>query len=708
MRRKNKNLAAVTMAAAMACGAVARGGITIGDWQSTGLITDESVSNVVGNTAPNDGWFDWTLSDGGSEPSNDAGAGATSDPGDFFPGGSSSSFTTYNYSTTTGVTLGTQSLKVSPIHGYTQNLSLKTEFETDSEGNSEMADFFNNTEFTIQVAYNAEEWSPNAGSISGLAINAQTYGFQNQPTVNANNGIGGPNYDTGNSGSPGNWDAKDYASPGTGGITTRTMTFSYANLLPGGSGNPNAETPSDPTGTIPANAGYVELIMATILYDNSETLVPGSLYFSNAQFTNSQVTTSWQAGQHAQGTPYNWGTNDNFTPYSQATLTGGMPCNPGDIVTFGNDIPTGITEEVDLNENLDFQISVGTMIFDNTNSSYLIAQGSGGTLTLNGNLISPTGTTTMGNATIADQGGNHIISAPIALATNTNASVTSGSLFTISGNITGTNGLTVGATTYTNGAGTLELSGANSYTGGTTVNGGKLLIEPTSPTTSALAHGALSITGSGAVQLADNVVAGTPLGTSNVNLTSLSITGNGTLDIGNNRIIVDYSSPATDPIASIATWIKNGFYDLAGPQIISSDIAADDLASGLSYGIGYADGADGAVAGLPSGEIEIMFTLLGDANLDGQVNAEDFTPFSQHLGQSGSWDGGDFNYDGIVNAEDFTPFSANLGQSASLAAAAGALVGADGLSLANVPEPTSMGLLTVGLASLLARRRKPR
>ena len=59
-----------------------------------------------------------------------------------------------------------------------------------------------------------------------------------------------------------------------------------------------------------------------------------------------------------------------------------------------------------------------------------------------------------------------------------------------------------------------------------------------------------------------------------------------------------------------------------------------------------------------------MYTLLGDANLDGTVNAEDFTLFSSHLGQSGMmWDDGDFNYDGTVNAEDFTPLSQNLGQS---------------------------------------------
>ena len=103
-----------------------------------------------------------------------------------------------------------------------------------------------------------------------------------------------------------------------------------------------------------------------------------------------------------------------------------------------------------------------------------------------------------------------------------------------------------------------------------------------------------------------------------------------------------------------------------------------------------------------------MFTLLGDANLDGTVNSEDFTPFSANLSKNGLWDDGDFNYDGTVNAEDFSPFSHNLGQSATLAAAAGTLELANGISLANVPEPASVGLLVVSGLGILGRRRRRR
>jgi autotransporter-associated beta strand protein len=298
--------------------------------------------------------------------------------------------------------------------------------------------------------------------------------------------------------------------------------------------------------------------------------------------------------------------------------------------------------------------------------------------------------------------------------------------YTISG--TGTIGGTGSLTK--SGSGTLTLSTPNVYSGGTIVTAGKLVVAPagsnatffgngtldTSNTLTALPTGALTISG-GIVQLADGVTNQTfitpggssPLVTSKINLTSLSLTGTGTLDIGNNRILIDYGS-GPDPIASIKQWIANGFADHnavgSGPAIISSDVATDDAASGFSYGIGYADAADGAVAGLPLGEIEIMFTLLGDANLDGTVNSEDFTPLSANLGQNGAWDQGDFNYDGTVNSEDFTPFSHNLSQTAVLAAQEGALETADGINSTNVPEPMSAGMMVMAGLGVMRRRRR--
>ena len=123
-------------------------------------------------------------------------------------------------------------------------------------------------------------------------------------------------------------------------------------------------------------------------------------------------------------------------------------------------------------------------------------------------------------------------------------------------------------------------------------------------------------------------------------------------------------------------------------------IATDDTASGLLYGIGYADWPIRAIrANVPSATIEIMFTLLGDVNLDGTVNSEDFTPFSRTWARAAmTWVDGDFNYDGTVNAEDFTPFSHNLNQSAVLA---GNLESANGINLANVPEPASAGIAVI-------------
>jgi autotransporter-associated beta strand protein len=308
---------------------------------------------------------------------------------------------------------------------------------------------------------------------------------------------------------------------------------------------------------------------------------------------------------------------------------------------------------------------------------------------------------------------NTIVSPGSVIANNSSGN------YTISGagGIGGTGALTK------SGSGTLALSTPNTYSGGTNVSGGLLEILPTSSTTSALPKGALSISG-GEVQLAANVTQGsqssnTPVTapTSNVNLTSLSITGNGTLDIGNNHIIINYGG-GPDPIASIAAEIANAAFGSAvsvnwtGTGITSSAAAANSN----SYGIGYADSADpGNPAGLTSGTIEIMYTLLGDANLDGKVNGTDFAILATHFNQAvtNGWDQGDFNYDGSVNGSDLLLLAANFNKSANQSAVAGddlaaldSFAAANGISLTSVPEPASAGMMVMAGLGILRRRRR--
>ena len=190
-----------------------------------------------------------------------------------------------------------------------------------------------------------------------------------------------------------------------------------------------------------------------------------------------------------------------------------------------------------------------------------------------------------------------------------------------------------------------------------------------------------------------------------IGLTLAGSAGNwtGKLDVGNNDLDLPNAS-----LATVTDQVRQGFnggtWSAAGG--ITSSAAAADANHLTALGV-IANGAAGLVAytsfdGQPvsAGDVLVRYTYYGDTNLDGSVNAADYTRIDAGAVNSlTGWANGDFNYDGVVDGSDYALMDNAYDQQANGVGAPAAVVAT---GVAAVPEPASLALVVLG--GLVLRR----
>jgi hypothetical protein len=95
------------------------------------------------------------------------------------------------------------------------------------------------------------------------------------------------------------------------------------------------------------------------------------------------------------------------------------------------------------------------------------------------------------------------------------------------------------------------------------------------------------------------------------------------------------------------------------------------------------------------------------------VDGSDYTKIDAGLNSHGSltgWGNGDFNYDGVIDGSDYTlidnAFNMQGGNLSSTKQMAGSTAQVAGVGAAVVPEPASVGLMTLGALAARYRRRR--
>jgi uncharacterized repeat protein (TIGR03803 family)/autotransporter-associated beta strand protein len=157
----------------------------------------------------------------------------------------------------------------------------------------------------------------------------------------------------------------------------------------------------------------------------------------------------------------------------------------------GNKVPGGIAPDT---------VAFGNVIGSRTATVTLDGSWAAGSLTFNTSgggsytiscSAGDTTSTLMLTGSVTNSGGNHTIAAPVVLGSNVYVSTTAGSSLTISGPVSES---AVGSSVTLAGSGRVILSASNTYTGGTTVEGG-ILVAANGTNGSATGSGIVTLNG---------------------------------------------------------------------------------------------------------------------------------------------------------------------------------------------------------------------
>jgi hypothetical protein len=196
----------------------------------------------------------------------------------------------------------------------------------------------------------------------------------------------------------------------------------------------------------------------------------------------------------------------------------------------------------------------------------------------------------------------------------------------------------------------------------------------------------------------------------NITVAGLTINtaSNSRVDVGNGGIAINYGTPANDPVASVAGYLKSGYNGGAwtGTAGIISTVAQTQGGPALS--VGYADG--NTDVGTPAGanQVLVKYTLAGDANLDGLVNFNDLVAVVQNFNKGGTdWAQGNFQYGTSTNFNDLVAVVQNFNKVLTFGSSSGGSLTVLPLTVSDavqVPEPGVACIAFVAGAGLLARR----